>query len=119
MRSDTANGLDDLGGVGKIAVFGVETGEIEDDFFGVGIDVAGRLELLFGFFVLMLYGVELAEHHAVFHALGIERDDLLKFGDGLIERVAVGRRGGNGVLRFAQLAQIEAAKQTMRVDVVG
>ena len=50
---------------------------------------------------------------------GIERDDLLKFADGLVERVAAGRRGRNGVLRFAQLAQIEAAQQTMRVNVVG
>ena len=37
---------------------------------------------------LMLDGIELAENHAVFHALGIERDDLFKFGNGQVERVA-------------------------------
>ena len=77
------------------------------------------LELLFSLLGLVLDGVELAQHHAVFNALGLQGDDLLKFGNGLVESVAGGRRGGDRVLRFAQLAQVDAAKQPMRVNVVG
>ena len=56
------------------------------------------LNCCFGLFLLMLDGVELAQNHVIFDALGLQGDDLLELGDGLVERVAGGRGRGDGVL---------------------
>ena len=111
VRSDSGNRLDHLGGVLDVAALGIQPGEIQHHFFGVRLDGLRGLELLFRLFGSVLHGVKLAEDHAVFHALGLERHDLFVFGDGLVEHVAVRRRRGDGILRFAQLAQIDAAQQ--------
>ena len=83
---------------------GVDAGQVEDDFFGFGLDVLRDLELLFGLGGLVLDRVELAEDHAVFDALGLEGDDLLELGDGQIEGIAGRRRGRDRVLLIAELA---------------
>ncbi len=71
------------------------------------------------FWRLMLDGVELAKDHAVFHAARLQGDDLLELGDGLIEGVAAGRGGRNGVLCLAELAQVDAAEQLVGIEIVG
>ncbi len=113
------DGFNHLGGVGYVAALGIETGEVEDHFFRIGLDGLGGLELVFRLFGLVLDGVELAKDHAVIHALGLERNDLLELGDGLVENVAGGRGRRDGVGGVAQLAQIDAAEEAMGVDVVG
>src|SRR5580658_6898334 len=83
--------FDDLGGVGDVAALGIETGQVENHFLRVGLDGLGGLELVFRFLGQVLDGVELAQDHAVFDALGLQGDDLFKLGNGLVENVA-GRR---------------------------
>ena len=64
-------------------------------------------------------GEELAQQHTILDALRIERDDLGEFGDRLVQRIAGGRYRGWSVLLFAQLAQVDAPQQLVRVEVVG
>ena len=56
----------------------------------------------------MLDGVELAEDHAVFDALGQQADNLLELVDGLIQYIASGRGGGCAVLALAEPAKVNA-----------
>ena len=111
--------LDDLGGMFHVAAIGVEPGQVENHFFRVGLDGLGDLELLFRLLVLVLDGVELAQDHAVLYLLGLQGDDLLELGDGLVQHVAGGRCRGDGVLPVAQLAQVNAPQQLVRLDVAG
>ncbi len=113
------DGFNDLGGMIEIAGFTVKTGKIQHDIFRVGIDGLRGLELFFSLLRLMLDVVELTENHAVFDIFGLERDDLFVLGDGLIEDVAAGRRRRDGILRFAELAEVEVSEQLVGVDIVG
>ena len=77
------------------------------------------LELFLGLLGVVLDGVELAQDHAVLDALRLQRDDLLKLRNRQIQRIAGGRGRGWRVLPVAQLAQVDAPQQLVRVDVVG
>jgi len=85
------NRLDQLGGAIDIAALDVDAGQVENHFFGFGLNVLGDLVLRFGLGLLMLDGVEGAENHVILDALGQQGDDLFEFGNGQVEGVARGR----------------------------
>ena len=64
-------------------------------------------------------GVELAQDHAILDALGPQGDDFLVFRNRLIQQNAGRRNRGWGILPLAQLAQIDAPQQPVRVNVAG
>ena len=86
------DGLNDLGRVGKVAALGVKARQVQNHLFGVGLNGLGGLELVFRLLGLVLHGVELAQHHAVFDALRLQRHNPLKLDDGQVQGVAGGRR---------------------------
>ena len=113
------NVFNDLGGMGQIAAFGVEAGQVQDHFLRLGLDGLRGLELLFRLLGIVLDGVELSQDHAVFDAFGQQGDNLFKFGDGLVENGVRGRGRAACVFAFAELAQVNAAQQLVGVNVVG
>ena len=102
-----------------IAAFGIETGQVEDHFLGIGLDGLGGLELFLRFFRIVLDGVKLAQDHAILDAFGLQLDDPFKLGDGLVENVAGGRGGRDRIGGVAQLAQVKPPQQLVGLDVVG
>ena len=114
------DGLNDLNGVRKVTdIHKAERNQIQHHFFRIRLNGLGGLELIFSLFGLVLHGVKLAQDHAVFHIFRLQRHDLLKLRNGLVQHVAGGRCGRDGVVGVTQLAQINAAEQLVRVDVAG
>ena len=118
VRSDSGTASTILAERVEVAALGVETSEVEHDVFRIGIDFLRGFELLFSLLGLVLHGVELAENHTVLNIFGLERNDLLEFGDCLVKHVAAGRRGRNRILGLAKLAQVNAAEELVRAHVV-
>ena len=111
---DVFNHLD---GMLDVAAFGIEAGQVEHDFFRRGLDGLRGLELVFSLFGVVLDGVKLAQNHVVLNAFWLQADELLILGDGQVQRIAGGCGGGIG--RIAELAQVDASQDFVRVQVVG
>jgi len=73
-----------------VAAFGVEAGQVQHHFFGIGIHGLRGLEDLFGLLGIVLYGVKLTQNHALLDILGFQRDNLLVFGNCLLQHIAGG-----------------------------
>jgi hypothetical protein len=67
----------------------------------------------------VLDGVKLSQHHVIFHAPGLQGDNLCEFRNGLVKDGGGVRCRRSSVLTFAQLPQVNAAQQPVRVNVVG
>ena len=67
----------------------------------------------------MLHGVKLAQNHAVFNALRLQRNDLFVFRNCLVQDIGRRRSGRGGVLALTQLTQINASQQLVGIHIVG
>ena len=111
--------LNDFRGMGNVAAIRVETSQIEDHLFRIGLDGLGGLELVFRLLGLVFDGIELAQDHAVFHVFGLQRNNLFELGDGQVKRITGGRGRGDGVGSVAELAEVDAPQKLVSVHVIG
>ena len=108
------HGAEYVGGALGVALLAVEARHVEDDLFGVGVDLLRGLELLFSLGGVVIEAVELAEEETGLYVVGLELGELLVFGDGKLEHLA-----GLRVLHVSEGAEIDFAEELVGFDVVG
>ncbi len=107
VRSSTGTELEGVGGTLEVALLAVEARHVEDDLFGVGVDLLGGLELRLGLGGVVVEAVELAEEEMGLDVVGLELGELLVLGDGELQHLA-----GLGGLHVAEGTEIDLAEQS-------
>ena len=113
VRSSTGTAVEGVDGALYVALFAVEARHVEDDLFGVGVDLLRSLELVPRPWRSRGSGRRAGRAAGGLHVVGLELGELLVLGDGELQHLA-GLRG----LHVAERAQIDLAEQGVGFDVV-
>ncbi len=108
------DGTQDFAGPSSVTFFVIQVGQRGHGLLRIGLQLDRGLELVFGLLQIVVQPVETSQQKVIVHIVGFDLDDLFVLLDGQLENVlrALSR------LRIAQRAQINAAQQFMRFQVV-